>query len=206
MEKMKRFSHYAMETLVQGVTYSTKSWLEDKFREHLEKNIHFTQKADILAFAFTSIDDKIKFVDQQIKDLQDYKKSLKSSSVLAKEIGASVLSEFGISKLEGSLFSSITISKAIKTSKLALSVEDEQALIDLGYYTKVLDEKAILSAYLKGTAEEVEELKDHCDFITVEKTTPAKLRINKKRSSNNDDYSNVDLNGLDGIDDIDDIA
>ena len=159
---------------------------------------HFTTKADNLALAIGSIDEKVKYIDAQIKDLQSYKKTLKESVTIAKEITASVFVSMGISKLEGSLVSSLTVTAGTRSSKLEISfVQDEAALIEAGYYTKILDEKRIISEYMTGDAEQIEQLKEHCIFELVTKDTPAKLRINKRKAANNTNPPSIDITNID---------
>ena len=197
MEKV--YQHYGMEAAIQGVTETTKGWLKQYIQELLEQNnTHFTQKADVLAYAILGVDDKIRFVDEQITSLQDYKKSLKQSIDIAKEVAAEVFASNGINKLDGALVSSLTITKGTSSSKLEINaIEDEASLIEAGYYTKVLDTKRIISEYMTGTTEQVEQLKEYCRFQLVQKDIPAKLRINKRKAVNNITPPSIDIPNID---------
>ena len=79
-----------------------------------------------------------------------------------------------------------------ESSKLELTIINEEALIQQGFYKKVLDENKVLEAYLQ---------EDYKEFILqnakVEKVInikPSKLRINKRKSVNNLDFTSDEFN------------
>jgi len=153
-------TRYRFEQAVQEVKTDTTEWLTDEFKSILESDKDFTRKADYIGFSIASIDDKVTSLDEEIKELQQLKKNLKS----AKE---------GIS--------SITLSKEITKVSKTLEVINKQALIDLGYSKVIvtLDEEAIKDALEAGTDE---LLGKYTQLTVVETTTPAKLKINKRRT------------------------
>ena len=124
-------------------------------------------------------------IDEELKHLKEYKSKLKSAKELAVTIGADVFNQYDITKIEGNGISSITVSSSTSSSKLAVTIIDEDTLIEQGYYKKVLDEKKITEHYNNGEYKEF--LESCCTFKLTEQTTPAKLKVNKRRSVNNTD-------------------
>ena len=174
-------TRYRFEQAVQEVKTDTTEWLRDEFKSILEADKDFTRKADYIGFSIASIDDKVASIDEEIKELQQLKKNLKSAKDITLKTGAEVFQSYGIDKLEGAGISSITLSKETTKVSKTLEVLNKQALIDLGYskVTVTLDEEAIKDALEDGT----DELLNKYIQITVqETTTPAKLKINKRRA------------------------
>jgi len=173
---------YRFERELEKVTADTKAktWLKDEFKTILESEKEFTRKTDYIGFSIVSIDKKVQGIEEELKELQELKRGLKQAKEIALEIGAEVLSEYGIEKLEGTGISSITLTEPSMSSKLKLDVFDGEALMDAGYYKKVVDEEAVLEA-LFG-ADERERLKDFCDVDLGLSKKPPKLKVNKRRS------------------------
>jgi hypothetical protein len=119
-------------------------------------------------------------LDEEIKELQELKKGLKQAKEIALEIGAEVLNEYGIEKLEGTGVSSITLTEPSVSSKLKLNVLNHEALISEGYYKKVVDEEAVLNM-LFG-ADERKRLEAFCNVDLVLTKKPSKLKVNKRRN------------------------
>lgn len=148
-------------------------------------------KCDHIGYSLLSIDNKIKLLDEEIEYLQSYKLKLQAAKKIASEVGASVFNSYGISKLEGGGISSITTTKSTVASKLHVAyVENEEELINQGFYTKVLDKKKILLAYNEGEYKDL--IDQNAKILTLESITPSRLRINKRRSTNNPNYLNLD--------------
>ncbi len=174
-------TRYRFEQAVQEVKTDTTQWLIDEFKAILESDKDFTRKADYIGFSILSIDSKVTSIDEEIKELQQLKKNLKSAKDIALKTGAEVFQSYGIDKLEGAGISSITLSKELTKISKTLEVINQQALIDLGYSKVIvtLDEEAIKDALEAGT----DELLNKYTQLTVqETTTPAKLKINKRRA------------------------
>jgi len=174
-------TRYRFEEAVQEVRSENTDWLKDEFRAILEASKDYTRKADYIGFSIASIDVKVASLDEEIKELQQLKKSLKSAKIIALSTGAEVFAEYGIDKLEGAGISSITVTKA--TSKISQHIEilQEDELIKAGYYIKVVDEDAVMEAHQYRHRREL--IKGCYKVIEVDISTPAKLRINKKRIS-----------------------
>ena len=174
-------TRYKFEQAVQEVKPETTEWLKDEFKAILESEKDYTRKADYIGFSIAGIDSKVVSLDEEIKELQNLKKKLKSAKDLALTIGAEVFSIYGIEKIDGAGISSITITKPTTKSKEKFEILDSDALIDAGYVKTVLDEEAVARAF-----EENDPLvQQYCELSVIETATPAKLKINKRRSTNN---------------------
>ncbi len=174
-------TRYRFEEAVQEVRSENTDWLKDEFRAILESSKDYTRKADYIGFSIASIDAKVASIDEEIKELQQLKKSLKSAKTIALTLGAEVFLEYGIDKLEGAGISSITVSKATSKMNQTLEILKEDELIKAGYYIKVVDEDAVMEAH---QFRHRRELIKGCYKVTdIDTSTPAKLRVNKKRIS-----------------------
>ncbi len=195
---MEKLTRYRFEAMIQDVNESGKEYLTNEFKNILESNKPYQSKCDYIGYSILSIDEKISLLDEEIENLKLYKQKLKVAKDIALTTGAKVFNSYGISKIEGAGISSITVSNITETKKLELTIQNEQALIEQGFYKKVIDESKILQAYMQG---------DYKDFILqnakVEEVIyikPSKLRINKRRTSNNFSF-NVGLDES-SIDDV----
>ena len=88
-------------------------------------------------------------------------------------------------KIEGAGISSITMTKPSTKVKEILEVKDEDALIAAGFYTKVLDEDAVVQA-IKSDSDSLAyiNVEQYASLNLEESITTPKLKINKRRSSN----------------------
>lgn len=137
-------------------------------------------------------DEKVQSLDDQIKELQVVKKRLKEAKEIALTIGAEVLTQYGIDKLEGTGISSITLTPAKESVTTELIIHDESALMELGYYYKILDTARVMEEFTK--ADERGRLAPYCDVAIAKTTTQSKLKINKRRSVNTADFSTIETN------------
>ena len=176
-------TRYNFEVAVQSAKADNKQWLIDEFKAILEADKDFTRKADYIGLSIASIDDKVLSLDEEIKELQQLKKQLKSAKDLALEIGAGVFSSYGIEKIEGAGISSITLTKPSTITKTTIKPTDEAKLIEAGFYKKVIDDKAIVRAYEDGNY--LECINKYCDVTTDTVGKHAKLKVNKRRVSVN---------------------
>ena len=174
---------YRFEQTVQEAKENNTQWLKDEFKAILESEKDYTRKADYIGFSINSIDNKIASIDEEISELQQLKKNLKSAKEIVLITGASIFKEYGIDKIEGAGISSITVSKPIIKHKTLITPIDEKLLIDSGFYTKVLDMDAVTTAYEYNNYTKLIEKACTIDKITT--TTKAKLKVNKRRTSAN---------------------
>lgn len=175
-------TRYQFERDIEGANGSNTDWLKQSLRSILESDKHFTLKADTIGYGINSLDQKIEGIDEQIKELQSVKKRLKEAKEIALTVGAEIFNDYGIDKLEGMGISSITIVTAKDKIDTELVIHDEEALMELGYYIKVLDTAKVMDDFTK--ADERAVLSSYCDVILSKTTTYPKLKINKRRNVN----------------------
>jgi hypothetical protein len=170
-----------LEKLVQDVKENVSSinFLTDEFRSILESNIEYEKKCDYIGHAILSIENKINQVDEEMEYLKEYKHKLKEAKKLTTTIGAKVFNEYGITKIEGTSISSISLVSATSSTKLDLLDVDEKEFIDQGFYKKVLDKEKIIKSYMDG--EYVEFIKQHAVITELVRNNPSRLRVNKRR-------------------------
>lgn len=158
-----------------------KEWFYGTIVSILEnENLSYFAKTDRIASAMMNIDTKIEYIKEQTRLLQHMKKQLELSRIKAKEQVAKALDSFGIDKLEGIQISSITIAPAAESSKTRVHILNEDALIKAGFFTVVLDEKAVEEALY--SADQRHEVEAYVDTSVETKEKPATIRINKRKS------------------------
>ena len=155
----------------------------DEFKSVLESEKDYTRKCDYIGFSIASIDSKVASINEEIQELQQLKKALKSAKDIALIIGAELFREYGIEKLEGAGISSIAITQSTTKIYQTLTIRDADALIALEYYKKVVDEDAIAHIHHNNKSEELTKVLPYSTMTTEEVTTPAKLKINKRRAT-----------------------
>ena len=182
-------TRYQFETTVQSATEKTIAWLKEEFKSILESDKDYTRKADYIGFSVLSIDTKIQSLDEEIKELQSLKKSLKTAKDIVLETGAQVFIEYGIDKLDGAGISSITLTGATTINKTKLVIDNTEALIEAGLYKKVLDEEMLKDLYDNPQYSDIIRSHTHLDVVSTPK--PAKIRINKRKSVNNTNHTDI---------------
>lgn len=180
-------TRYQFERDIEGANSNNTDWLKTAFASILESDKHFTSKADYIGYSILSIDEKVQSLDDQIKELQAVKKRLKEAKEIALTIGAEVLIRYGIDKLEGTGISSITLTSSKESVITELIIHDESALMELGYYYKILDTARVMEEFAK--ADERGRLEPYCDVVIAKTTTQSKLKVNKRRSANTADFT-----------------
>ncbi|MGM0518767.1 MAG: hypothetical protein ACQERD_03870 [Campylobacterota bacterium] len=115
--------------------------------------------------------------------MQTLKKTLTNAKATALEATASVLKEYGIDKLDGTVISSITITPQKTKLKQRLNILDERSLMAQGYFKPVLDVDAIQE--MLESNENKDEIKPYVHIETSKEITPAKIKVNTKRTSVN---------------------
>ena len=183
MSFIQQTNRYALERDIESASENNVQWLKERFKEVLESNKEPSRKCDYLGYSILGIDSKVQLLEDEIKELRFIKDKLKCAKELALEVGAELFSEYGIAKLEGAGISSITLYQPLQSPKLSLTITNEMALIEAGFVKRVVDTEAIKEAYLGG---QYLELIHACCEIELHASTNAKrLKINKRRSSNN---------------------
>ncbi len=174
---------YRFETTVQSTTEQSKEWLKEELRAILESDKDHTRKCDYIGLSVLSIDKRIQSIDEEIKEIQELKKQLKTAKELVLTTGAEVFIEYGIDKLDGAGISSITYTGATTSDKTKLIIEDREALIEAGFYKKVLDEEMLRDLY--HTSQHKDIIQTHTRLEVTSTPKPAKIKINKRRGVNN---------------------
>ena len=182
MELKKYRLQSEMENLKQG----NEEWFKDYVRGVLESNKPYFEKADYIAYSINQISNKIDYISNEIKELQELKKSLNNSKELAMEITASILTnEYGISKLEsGVAISSITVTPEKSKTSQVITIKNEEAVLGLGYVSFIPDYSAIEVDLVKKSKGELKELMQFIEVNTITETIPEKIKINNKKAVN----------------------
>ena len=178
-------NRYQLERDIESATSNSAQWLKERFKEVLESTKESTRKCDYLGYSILNIDAKLSLIDEEIKELRHLKEHLHMAKSLALEVGAELLGEYGITKLEGMGISSITIYQPLHAPKLSLTIKNESALMKAGFVKEVVDVNAIKEAYESGQYRKL--IEEHCTVNYDVKEEPKRLKINKRRSSNNHD-------------------
>ena len=176
-------TRFKFETAVQSATAKTVEWLKDEFRAILESDKDYTRKADYIGFSVLSIDKRIESIDEELKDLQGLKKQLKSAKEIVLETGAQIFLEYGIDKLDGAGISSITFTGAVTKDKSKLVIDNADALVEAGFFKKVVDEEMVSQFYTSEKYGHI--IQEYAHIEVVSNPKPAKIKINKRRASIN---------------------
>jgi hypothetical protein len=158
------------------------------FKEYLQNILEDTtkpyyQRCDYIGLSLNEIKSKIDTIAKDIKELQSLKQRLSESLEIAKELTAEIFLANGIDRIDGNIISSLTLTSASSKVKTDITILNEQEVMKLGYVKFDVDVEAIKLAY--ATKEGQEELKALINVITITENTPAKVKINQKRSANN---------------------
>lgn len=138
---------------------------------HKVEMVGANQTADYIGLAVENIESGIDRIDAAIKELQAVKKDMQEQAENIKVGAAKWLESNGIDKLQGDRVSSISISD--KKESVKLIVEDEEAVINAGYFKMAVDSTALKNALLSGAS----VLGARVEITHNE----ASLRINKRR-------------------------
>jgi hypothetical protein len=174
---------YRLVKEMEHINPANLDWFKHRIRGILESEKPFNVKCDYIGLSFQEIDEKIEYLASEIKEIQTMKKSLESAKGTALEAVASVLEEYGVHKIEGVMISSLTITPSKTKIKNTLTILDANALISLGYVNVTIDEKSIMEAMC--TIEGMEEVDQYVEMIVTEEHIPSRIKVNTKRSSAN---------------------
>lgn len=174
--------NYRLQTEIERLgPLGQEEWFKNYFREILESDKPYYVKSDYIALSFLELENKIAYLDNEIRTLSTLKKRLGEARKRGLEIAASMLKEYGIEKMEGTLISSLTISPEKAKRKELLRIKDPRKVMELGFVTFSVDEKLLKEALTKDP-ERNKEVLPYVEIETVEETTPARLKINKRRN------------------------
>ena len=177
--------NYALQTQIE---YLAEEKTNNFFKEYLQSILEDTskpyyQRADYIGLSLNEIKSKIDTLSSDISDLQALKKKLTSALDVAKVQVAEIFIANGIDRIDGNIISSLTLTNATSKTKDEIIIKNEDALINLGYVKFSVDIEAVEKAL--STKEGKKELKKFVDVIPITINTPAKIKVNTKRTSAN---------------------
>jgi hypothetical protein len=178
-----KMTNYRLQTEMENIKPEKQDWYKDYVRQVLESNKPYHAKADYLGLSIQEIQNKIDYLSEDIKEMTALKKSLTSAKSTALEATATVLAEYGIDRLDGTSISSITITPKKTKLKETFKILNSDALIQLGFYSVVVDEKSVKDAML--TVEGMNEIDAFVEVGVLNEEVPARIKVNARRSSTN---------------------
>ena len=171
-------TRYRFEQVLTEVKTGSDERLKEELRAILESDKEFTRKSDYIGLSIAHLDAQVVGIDEEIKELQELKRRLKSAKDITLKAGAEVFAEYGIEKLEGSAISSITIAPASQKVRESMTILNPCGLKRLGYFTLNVDEEKVWKAY----KENEEKVYPYIKINKEETKTPAKLKVNKRKA------------------------
>lgn len=179
-------TNYRLQTEIEHLTpTSQRDWFKNYVREILESDKAYHVKADYIGLSFQELQNKIDYLSSDIKELQQLKKTLTEAKTIAQEATASVLTEYGIDRIDGTAISSLTITPAKIKTKDKMVITDPYALMALGYTKVTVDEDAVKAAM--STIEGMDEIDKFLEVSVTTEEVPARIKINAKRNSANNE-------------------
>ena len=184
-EQRMKLVNYQLQTQMESVKQEATHFLQEYLQSVLEdKTKAYYQKADYVGLSLNELSNKIDTLSEDIKELQRLKKRLSTALDISKEVTASILLKNGIDKIEGTIISSITLTKETTKEKVSMAVLNKEELLKRGFVKYELDTDALQTALLQDTNLQ-KELKPFVELAITKETTPAKAKVNLKRSANN---------------------
>jgi hypothetical protein len=177
--------NYALQTQIETLgEHKSQEFFKNYIQEILEdESKPYYQKADYVGLSLNDLKHKVDFLSSNIKELQAYKKKLTESLEIAKTLTAEVFSKNGVDRIDGNIISSLTLTKSSQKTKEFLTINNEAEVMAKGYVKFSVDEESILKAM--KTKSGLEELDKYVSVNSITETTPAKIKVNTKRSINN---------------------
>lgn len=180
---------YRLLNEIEHIKSDNQEWFKNYIRQVLESDKPYYAKCDYIGLSIQELQSKIDYLNDEIKSMSSLKKSLMEAKTVALEATASVLSEYGIDRLEGAMISSITITPKKNKLTETFKIIDEQALIRLGYCSVVVDEKAVREAMM--TMESMNEVDPYVEVGMISEEIPARLRVNTRHANVNNQASEL---------------
>jgi hypothetical protein len=180
-------TNYRLLTEIQNIRADKQDFFKNYVRQVLESDKPYYAKADYIGLSIQELQNKIDYLSEEIKEMSALKKSLTEAKALALEATASVLSEYGIDRLDGAMVSSITITSSKTKLSETFKIIDEQALIQLGYCSVVVDEQSVKEAM--STLEGMNEVDAYVEVGVSSETIPARLRVNTRQGHANNNQA-----------------
>ena len=179
--------NYQLQTQIEYLSDENKS-NNEFFKKYLQSILEDTskpyyQRADYIGLSMQEIKSKIDTLSSDISELQTLKKKLSNALDIAKVQVADIFLSNGIDRIDGNIISSLTLTNPTTKTKDEILIKDEKTLINLGYVKFSVDLEAVEKAL--QTKEGKKELKKFVDVMPITVTTPAKIKVNTKRTSAN---------------------
>ena len=177
--------NYQLQTQIEYLGENkTNSHFKDYLKSVLEDTSKpYYQRADYIGLSLNEIKSKIDTLTSDISDLQALKKKLSNALEIAKVQVAEIFIGNGIDRMDGNIISSLTLTNPTTKTKDEILIKDEKTLINLGYVKFSVDLEAVEKAL--QTKEGKKELKKLVEVMPITVTTPAKIKVNTKRTSAN---------------------
>jgi len=183
-------TNYRLQTEIEQLSpTSQRDWFKNYIQEVLESNKPYHVKADYIGMSLQELQNKIDYLSHDIKELQNIKKRLALSKSIAQETIASVLSTYGIDRIDGTVISSLTITPSKTKTKDTLTITDPHALMALGYTKVTVDEESVKEAM--STIEGMNEIDAYVEVSVSTEEVPARVKVNTKRSSANNEATEL---------------
>lgn len=178
-----KMTNYRLQSEIENIKEDKQEWFKNYVRQVLESNKPYHAKADYIGLSIKELDNKLSYIAQDIKELQALKKNLTNAKAISLEATAIVLAEYGIDRLDGTSISSITITPIKTKIKETFKIINEKALIELGYFTVIVDEQSVRDAM--STIEGMNEIDEFIEVGITKEEIPAHIKVNARRSSSN---------------------
>jgi len=177
--------NYQLQTQMENLSeLKSQTFFKDYIQDILEDDKKpYYQKCDYVGLSLQEVKNKIDYISSQMAELKALKTKLAESLEIAKILTAEVLTKNGVDRIDGSIVSSLTLSKATSKVKETITVKDENKIMALGYVKFEPDMEAIEKA-LK-TEDGLKELQEFISINSITVTTPPKVKVNSKKASNN---------------------
>ena len=177
--------NYQLQTQMESVKQEATHFLKEYLQSILEdKTKAYYQKADYVGLSLNELSNKIDTLSEDIKELQRLKKRLSTALDISKEVTATILLQNGIDRIEGTIISSITITKESTKEKISMQILNIEELLKRGFVKYELDTNALQTALLQDTKLQ-HELKPFVELTITKEITLPKAKVNLKRSANN---------------------
>ena len=124
---MMKFVNYRLQTQMEQVKQDATHFLKEYLQNILEdKNRAYYQKADYVGLSLSELSNKIETLSSDIKELQALKNRLSTALDISKEVTATILLQNGIDRIEGTIISSITLTKESTKEKISMQVLNQE--------------------------------------------------------------------------------
>lgn len=178
-----KMTNYRLQTEIENIKEDKTEWFQNYVRQVLESNKPYHAKADYIGLSIKELDNKISYIADDIRELQTLKKNLTNAKTTALEATATVLAEYGIDRLDGTSISSITVTPKKTKLKETFKVTNSEALIQLGFYTVIVDEQSVKAEML--TVEGMDKIDAFVEVGVISEEVPARIKVNARHSSQN---------------------